>query len=166
MLFRSSGQLTLWNDKNRVPWVVAGEKSNGETGLIYYQFWYPLPQGFWLGQGGDAVATGTPIKWLPDTSDLGDYTSNPGTKDPQQTTYSCYWKENYPVLKRGETLSYAGGEYKADHPTAPGLPGVIGWASAEVAFDSATPDMKITKANLTTFNARIMRLLDEVTEDF
>jgi hypothetical protein len=158
-------QRTHWKDKNDVHWVVAGDNSQG-PGQFNYYFWYPLPQGFWLGDGADAVPTGTPIKWLPIYyANLLSFTSQ-GTYDSQATLYSCYWKENYPVLKRGETLAYAGGEYKADHPSAPGLPGVIGWASGEVVFDSATPDMAINDAQVTLFNARFMRLLDALSVDY
>ena len=161
-------QQTLWHDKNEVPWAVAGDQS-GVPGKFNYRFWYPLAQGFWLGEDEDAKANGTPVCWLPANSNanvpLTDFTKT----DPwraQPISYSSYWKETYPVLKRGETLAYAGGEYKADHPAAPGLPAVINWASGEVAFDSATPDMAINDDDLESFNARFMRLLDIVSVDY
>jgi hypothetical protein len=163
-------QITLWHDKNEVPWVVAGDVEDYESkrvpGSFFYRFWYPLAQGFWLGEGTAAKGNGTPVCWLPQKTDatLSDFTDK-STK-AQPIDYSSYWKENYPVLKRGETLAYAGGEYKADNPTAPGLPGVIGWASGEVVFDSATPDMAINDEEVTQFNARFMRLLDALSVDF
>lgn len=54
---------------------------------------------------------------------------------PTEVTSSTRWPEEVPVLKVGETLTYAGGEAKADNPDAPGLPGILGFAAAEVVFD-------------------------------
>ncbi len=53
--------------------------------------------------------------------------------------YRAKWPANPPILKAGETLTYAGGEYRADNPAYPGLPGVIGWGVGEVIFDSMNP---------------------------
>ena len=154
----ASVQRTLWLDKNAAPWSVAGDV-DGDAGLFEYRFWYPLNQDFWLGEGADAVATGQPVCWLPDSpEDLAVFTDD--TCEPQPIDYASYWQDNYPVLKRGETMAYAGGEYQADNPQAPGLPGVIGWASAELVFDSETPGMVFDTTNETTYNARVMRLLD------
>jgi len=161
----AAAQQTFWHDKNRTPWAVAGDfEVNGQStpGQFIYRFWYPLAQGFWLGE--EAKAIGTPVCWLPADSAGGRPDSlaafTDGSLKAQQIAYRAYWRENYPVLKRGETLAYPGGEYKADHPAAPGLPGVINWASAEVAFDSATRDMDIGLGDREHFNARFMRLLD------
>ena len=163
-----TNQQTLWHDKNKVPWVVAGDVvdylEDRVPGRFEYRFWYPLAQGFWLGEGAEAKANGTPVCWLPANDagappeDLAGFTD--GSFKAQNIAYRAYWKENYPVLKRGETLSYPGGEYKVDHPAAPGLPGVINWASAEVAFDSATRDMDLGIEDSEHFSARFMRLLD------
>jgi hypothetical protein len=57
----------------------------------------------------------------------------------QPVQYRARWPENPPIMKAGETLTYAGGEYRADNPTYPGLPGVIGWGVGEVIFDSMNP---------------------------
>lgn len=57
----------------------------------------------------------------------------------QPVQYRARWPENPPILKAGETLTFAGGEYRADNPTHPGLPGVIGWGVGEVIFDSMNP---------------------------
>ncbi len=151
-------QQTLWRDKNRTPWAVAGDV-DGNPGQFEYRFWYPLEQSFWLGENSDAVVTGRPVCWLPeDPAHLGSYTAT--TCVPQATRYSAYWQENYPVLKRGETLSNGGGEHQAEHPLAPGLPAVVGWASAEIVFDSATPGMVIDEDNRAEYTARFERLLD------
>jgi hypothetical protein len=167
-------QQTLWIDRNKVPWAVAGDVEDSTKsrvpGMFQYRFWYPLSEGFWLGEDGETKANGTPVCWLArqlepdDPLSLGDFTSSSAI--PQAILYHSYWKENYPVLKRGETLAYAGGEYKADHPGAPGLPAVINWASGEVVFDSATPDMAIHEDDLERFNARFMRLLDVQLVDY
>jgi len=66
---------------------------------------------------------------------------------PVASLYNAYWGNNYPVLKKGETMTYAGGEYKADHPASPGLPAVLNMASAEVVFDSETPDMRLSRTD-------------------
>jgi hypothetical protein len=167
-------QQTFWTDKNDVPWAVAGDYEDSTKvrvpGIFQYRFWYPLSQGFWLGEDGETKANGTPVCWLArqlnpgQPLSVGDFTIDSAI--PQAILYHSYWKENYPVLKRGETLAYAGGEYKADNPAAPGLPAVINWASGEVAFDSATPDMAINDDDLESFNARFMRLLDVVSVDY
>ncbi|MCI0540885.1 MAG: hypothetical protein L0Z50_37265, partial [Verrucomicrobiales bacterium] len=51
--------------------------------------------------------------------------------------------DKLPILKAGETLTFAGGEFKADSADSeqPGLPGVVGWAVGEVVYDSANPTM-------------------------
>ncbi|MEN3941665.1 hypothetical protein WJU23_10265 [Prosthecobacter sp. SYSU 5D2] len=62
----------------------------------------------------------------------------------QEVRYFAQWPTNPPILKAGETLTFAGGEYRADNPTYPGLPGVIGWGVGEVIFDSMNPTMRST----------------------
>jgi hypothetical protein len=57
----------------------------------------------------------------------------------QPVSYFARWPSNPAVLKAGETLTYAGGEYRTDNPESPGLPGVIGWAVGEIIFDSLNP---------------------------
>lgn len=74
--------------------------------------------------------------------------------------YTATWPEPLPVLKAGETLTFAGGEYKADYPSAEGLPGVIGWAAGEVIFDSLNPLMD-SKAAFSNYTARLISPLEE-----
>jgi hypothetical protein len=83
--------------------------------------------------------------------------------------YDTRWGNHYPVLKKGETLTYAGGEYKADHPASPGLPAVLNWASAELIYDSTTPSMILQQSNTVggvgTNWVRRPGVRDLVTED-
>jgi hypothetical protein len=60
----------------------------------------------------------------------------------QEVRYFARWPANPPILKAGETLTFSGGEYRADNPSYPGLPGVIGWGVGEVIFDSLNPTMR------------------------
>jgi hypothetical protein len=60
----------------------------------------------------------------------------------QEVGYFARWPANPPILKAGETLTFAGGEFRADNPTYPGLPGVIGWGVGEVIYDSMNPVMR------------------------
>ena len=160
----------LWNDKNNMPWVVAGD------GKFFYRFWYPLAPGFWYDAdetGINRKGDGTPIAWLPEHAD-GTVVPLAGFLEaakplPQAMRYDSYWGDNYPVLKRGETLTYPGGEYKQDNPQSSGLPGVLGWASAELVFDSLTPSMVISSQatdmangsyNFADFAAWVTRPLD------
>lgn len=76
--------------------------------------------------------------------------------------YTASWPESVPVLKAGETLTFAGGEFKADYPGADGLPGVIGWAAGEVIFDSLNPRMDTTEA-FAHYTSRLISPLEERT---
>ncbi len=76
--------------------------------------------------------------------------------------YTATWPDKLPILKVGETLTFAGGEYKADNPgpEQPGLPGVVGWASGEVIYDSLNPRMDDQRA-FTYYTARLISPLEE-----
>lgn len=76
--------------------------------------------------------------------------------------YTASWPEVLPVLKAGETLTFAGGEYKADHPDPdqPGLPGVLGWASGQIIYDALNPSMNNTKA-FSSYTAQLISPLEE-----
>ena len=152
----------LWNDKNKISWVVAGD------GRFFQRYWYPLAAGFWFDgndDGQNSQAVGTPVQWLPESA-----TSHPSdflvgsTKSPQLIKYQSYWRSDYPVLKRGETLTYAGGENKTDRPQSRGLPGIVGMASAQIVFDSQTPAMALTDTNIQSFGGRVFRPLDVLSE--
>ncbi len=79
--------------------------------------------------------------------------------------YDASWPEETRVLKAGETLTYPGGEYQADHPDAPGLPGVIGWAAGTVVYDSVNPTMdnKVSLTNPNLYTARFITPLETLT---
>ncbi|MFM1770818.1 MAG: hypothetical protein RJA22_3347, partial [Verrucomicrobiota bacterium] len=128
----------LWQDRTGNRWAVAGD------GRFFQRYWYPLRAGFWL--GNTPPPTGTPVAWVPDGVSQGDTGAFLNSSNlAVASSYDTYWGDNYPVLKKGETLTYAGGEYKADHPASPGLPAVLNMASAEVVFDSETPSMSLTR---------------------
>jgi VCBS repeat-containing protein len=78
--------------------------------------------------------------------------------------FTAVWPDKLPILKLGETLTFAGGEYKADNPSPdqPGLPGVVGWVAGEVIFDSLNPKMDNKRA-FTDYTARLITPLEERT---
>ncbi|MCP5517159.1 MAG: hypothetical protein H7A45_07885 [Verrucomicrobiales bacterium] len=159
-------QRTLWEDKNSNAWVVSGD------GRFFYRNWYPLSDDFWFfadDAGNNAVNQGTPIAWLPEgaSDDMADFLAADSDQPlPQAVRYSSYWRKDYPILKRGETLTYAGGEHQAENPLAAGLPSLVAWASAELVYDSRLPDMVETAYSLAEYTARVTRPLDRYTESF
>ncbi len=157
--FRINGvdQRTLWFDKNQTAWIVSGD------GAFFHRFWYPFRDDFWFDSDGNLVGdleAGVPLAWLP-TNRLfleGGSTNSPL---PARVAFDTFWRPDSPVLKRGETATYAGGEYIQDHPLAQGLPGIVGWDSAQLIYDSRTPDMIFTNlASLNQYSARVTRPLD------
>ncbi|MFM1770838.1 MAG: hypothetical protein RJA22_3367, partial [Verrucomicrobiota bacterium] len=145
--YTTNGQRALWLDKNQNAWVVSG----GTDARFFQRYFYPFRAGFWLeNEAGQAAAAGTPVAWAPPAATnavnaTGLYTGAGAM--PVAAKYQAYWGNNYPVLKKGETLTYAGGEYKADHPASPGLPAVLNMASAEVVYDDRTPAMILVTTN-------------------
>ena len=157
----NANQRTLWFDKNEQAWMVSG------NGKFFYQFWYPFREDFWYDSDGDLLSdldSGTPMAWLPTNRIfLEDIVNGP---IPTKIDFNTYWRSTYPILKRGESMTYAGGEYKQEHPLAQGLPGIVGWASAEIVYDSLKPDMLYTSiASLATYSARVTRPLDAYEVD-
>lgn len=168
----SVSQRTLWRDKNGNAWVISGEDQETGAGKFFYRNWYPLADDFWFFSDDDGLNeknAGTPIAWLPvgagANGQSSDYLDDGvGEKpEPKAVLYESYWRSDYPVLKRGETLTYQGGEYKADNPEAKGLPAVVGWASGELIYDSLTPSMVIKTSDLEQYSARLTRPLDTYT---
>ena len=150
------GKRALWRDVNRTAWVVSG------GGEFFHQFFYPLRPDFYL-QG---ATNGTPIAWVPDggTTFTGDNEANAETPDdspkPRKVSYTTFWRSDYPKLKRGETLTYQGGEYFNETPGSNGLPALVAMAAAEIVYDDSTPSMVITDSNVANYSARIIRPLD------
>ncbi len=159
-------QRTLWKDKNENAWMVSG------AGRFFYQYWYPLSVDFWFDFDGDGVndeSSGTPIAWLPDgaagaTDDFLDDSISP--PEPEPVRYSTWWRDTYPILKRGETMTYAGGENLSDNPSDEGLPAIVGWSSGELVYDARTPSMVIKETNMDDYTARVVRPLDRYTVEF
>ena len=155
-------QRTLWRDASMHAWVVSG------GGKFFEQFFYPMRADFYL----PGAAIGRPVAWLPATATtlaefLGNNKAGTTTLDddpkPVKVKYSSAWRTDYPKLKRGETLTYQGGEYFNENPGSNGLPAVVAMKAAEVVYDSATPAMVIGATTTTELNkasARIIRPLD------
>jgi hypothetical protein len=163
-------QRTLWRDAYNNAWVVSG------GGRFFNQFFYPMRADFWL----PGAAVGAPIAWLP-TSVTSNYTDFLGDNTPSsinniddnprpvKVRYSSAWRSDYPKLKRGETLTYQGGEYFNENPGSNGLPALVAMKAAEIVYDSATPNMVIQQATVAELNrasARIIRPLDRIEYPF
>ncbi len=142
---------TLWRDVNKKGWVVSG------NGKFFNQFFYPMRGDFYLPTSPDS---GTPVAWLPATPVF----TGPGISiEPVKVIYSSKWRSNYPKLKRGETLTYQGGEYFNENPGSNGLPALVAMRASEIVYDSSTPDMVIgaaTSAEVGRSSAQIIRPLD------
>ncbi len=148
-------QRTLWRDVNSSAWVVSG------NGRFFHQFFYPFRGDFYL----PGTVAGTPVAWLPDNG--LNYTGTGASLNPVKVVYNSLWRKDYPKLKRGETLTYQGGEYFNETPGSNGLPALVAMASSEIVYDSATPSMIFgTAANVPNSytvgqsSARIIRPLD------
>ncbi len=160
-------QRALWLDKNANAWMVSG------GGRFFYRYWYPLSVDLWFDFDGDGIndeSTGTSIAWLPDGASgaADDFLEGSGTNAPEPETifYSTYWRDDYPILKRGETMTYAGGENQAENTADKGLPAIVGWASGELVYDDRTPAMLIDATNMDDYTARVVRPLDRYTVAF
>jgi len=142
---------TLWRDVNKRGWVVSGD------GKFFNQFFYPMRGDFYL---PTSPPNGTPVAWLPATPI---FTGTGTSIEPVKVIYSSKWRSNYPKLKRGETLTYQGGEYFNENPGSQGLPALVAMKAAEIVYDSSTPDMVIgaaTPAAVGSASAQIIRPLD------
>ena len=97
---------------------------------------------------------------------------------PKPILYKADWPDNPAILKAGETLTYSGGENRADNPTTtivrngvasveetPGLPQMLAFASAEVVFDSVNPNKGATEWT-TNWTARVVPALEKRTVSF
>tara|TARA_R110002072_G_scaffold13481_3_gene57024 strand:- start:105700 stop:114426 length:8727 start_codon:yes stop_codon:yes gene_type:complete len=161
-------QATYWFDPPGTAWVISGPTPATPEPHFLGHFYYPMRDSFW--HPNDSVAPGARLVWLRDV-----VTSNgrqPFGGGPGPVRFDTAWPETVPILKAGETLTYAGGEYKADHPTTiqkdgriietPGLPGVIGWAAGQLLFDSQNASMKEDHSNAARYTARLLNPLQEL----
>jgi hypothetical protein len=125
-------QRTWFVDHKGTGWAVSG---NGRLRARYY---YPFRTDFWLDTDldgeEDGIMAGDSVCWLPE--------GGPDDNVPVSVEYPTEWPEYAPILKAGETLTYSGGEYRADHPDAPGLPGAIGWSAGQIVYDDLNPEME------------------------
>ncbi|MBN9691935.1 MAG: VCBS repeat-containing protein [Verrucomicrobia bacterium] len=156
-------QRTWFVDHQGGPWAVSGDS------FLRAHYFYQLAADFWYPpQPGPSVQTGSCLPFLP-AFDLvaGDFgvfdTLDRVRATPASIRFNTEWPTNLAVLKVGETLTYAGGENKADVPNAPGLPGVLGWAAGEVVFDSQNPTMATSGAN-SHFDSFLVRLYAPLEE--
>ncbi|MFT4638205.1 MAG: hypothetical protein ACI8T1_001524 [Verrucomicrobiales bacterium] len=153
-------QRTLWRDVNLNAWIVSGD------GRFFHQFFYPFRSDFHL---KSTPAVGTPVAWLPDNGTT--FTGLGIDLEPVKVVYDTFWRTDYPKLKRGETLTYQGGEFFNENPGSNGLPAVLAMAAAEVVYDSATPSMLLGTGNAVRYaldqtSVRITRPLDRRERDF
>jgi hypothetical protein len=185
---------TFWKDHKGTGWAVSG---NGQFSMYFMypllvEFWWPTNYPDLLKNPGDCVPflpnvppTVTDRKTIL-ANYLGtnffkdvNYTRNDQTPAAQDIVYTTVWPENLPVLKVGETLTYAGGEYRADNPITyvstadgdvvaqdtPGLPGVVGFAAAEVVYDDLNPVLQESLLS-TRYTARVLQGLEQRIVDF
>lgn len=176
-------QAVWWMDPAGVAWAISGpiQRKDSAGNLLpasftsphlYAGFFYNLREDFWYPTPNKIP--GDPVPWLPGLANSNGavlpatITGPEGVPTPVR--FDAVWPENLPILKVGESLTYAGGEFKADHPTrivggevseTPGLPGVIGWAAGQVLFDSANPALRSDHA--ANFTARLLNPLVELS---
>lgn len=190
------GQTVYWEDHKGTSWSVSG----GDDAWFTHSAYYPMAPDFWwppnepgfleevvgngitrlrarVPQAGDCVAflprRIDALRGLaPDTTVTPTATLTADTV-PTRVLFKSDWPEVVPVLKAGETLTFAGGEYRADNPfqvtindldeveqvATPGLPGVLAFASAEVVFDSLNPRTE-SSGWTDRWTARVAQVLD------
>ncbi len=65
------------------------------------------------------------MAWLPTSNPRKFVGGNADTLKPVAVYYNTLWRTDYPKLKRGETLTYQGGEYFNETPGSEGLPALV-----------------------------------------
>ena len=153
-------QRTLWRDVNKNAWIVSG------NGKFFHQYFYPFRGDFYL---PSTTPIGTPVAWVPDTGT--NFTGVGASLNPVKVVYDTFWRSDYPKLKRGETLTYQGGEYFSETPGSNGLPALVAMKAAELIYDSAIPSMVISSTGTNSYDlndasARIIRPLDRREKPF
>lgn len=176
-------QSVYWEDHKGSSWAVSGGQYAWFTHFAFYpmapDFWWPDKTGTFVRKqievGPDVLAwglrsakpqAGDSISFLPasialvlatpkdtDYVSAADLNFRKAINRPTRVLFKSDWPDTAPILKAGETLTFQGGEYRADHPFSttidengdiaqvetPGLPGVVAFATAEVVFDSLNP---------------------------
>ncbi|MGZ4961100.1 MAG: PA14 domain-containing protein, partial [Limisphaerales bacterium] len=173
-----STQLCFWKDHKGTAWAVSGDS------YFYESFMYPLLPDFWW-PTADNKQPGDCVMFLPNTPHNSsaffniNYTRNDQTPEAQAIQYNTSWPDNVPTLKVGETLTFPGGEYHQDNPTTavvddngdvqiedtPGLPGVVGFAAAQIVYDTVNPVMN-DQLNFDHYSARVFQALEQRTVPF
>lgn len=190
------GQSTYWEDHKSTSWAVSGGSNAWFTFSIYYpmapDFWWPPSEPgrvLYNEETGQKRAsfpnTGDSVSFMPANIGLLRGLSSGSLVTaavetnawPNRILYKSDWPQVAPVLKAGETLTFAGGEYRQDHPTmpvlddngqlqtvpTPGLPGVLAFAVGEVVFDALNPRAE-TPLLTNSWTVRMGQVLDVRTE--
>ncbi|MBF0452495.1 MAG: hypothetical protein HQK75_17460, partial [Candidatus Magnetomorum sp.] len=136
------------------------------SAFITVNYWYPLQPSFWWNSqtpGNSTGNVGVSIPWLPDgLITVSDKFPQDMQGRPKAITvkYDVVWPNDVPVLRAGESLTFPGGEYRTDNTSASGLPGVLGWASGQLVYDTLNPTM--TSESL--FKHYLVRLIPALIE--
>lgn len=157
-------RITYWEDRKATPWAISG----GDGAKLYSYFWYPMQAAFWhpTAKTGDVIPFGATGDYVSDGAANAAFNARDAAQKEHKITYHVEWPEKVPELRIGETLTFSGGEHKNDDSSAEGLPGAIGWASAEIVFDSQNPTSDVSKAaDPTAFSARLHPVLREIKVD-
>jgi len=153
------GQMTFWKDHKYTRWSVSG----GVDAWFAVKAFYPVQPDFWWPEAltgatlldGKVVPPqiGASVAFLPPNL-------NADKLLPTRILYKSDWPRVAPTLKAGETITYSGGEFRADHPTSivpnkagtgletiqtPGLPAAVAFAVGEVIFDALNPKGETAK---------------------
>ncbi|WP_367871015.1 hypothetical protein [Luteolibacter sp. Populi] len=188
-------QEAYWEDWRGSYWAISG----GDKAWFNVSFYYPLaPDFYWpsdltvppvkvVKSGATYTAnydssrspklplTGDSVSFLPEAVRAPQTSQFLSAHLPTRVIYKSEWPENPAVLKAGETLTFSGGEYRADNPTktlvkngvsetveTPGLPQLLAFASAEVVFDSLNAEAVPAQLK-SRWTARVVQALDKRT---
>ena len=178
----ASQKRCYWEDHKGQAWAVSGDS------WFTAAFWYPLAPSFWYDRDADGdgkvETTGQAVPWLWNGADRKTFdeldglgwkglptkyaedddpdTPIPAYPMPLEIRYNTAWPAETLVLKAGETLTFSGGEYRADNPGNDGLPMALGWAAGQVVFDDLNPAMDETLV-FTRYLARLAQVLETRT---
>ena len=166
----------FWEDHKGQPWALSGDSH------LFTYFWYPLQPDQWYQEsryGNDtdlsvkAPGDGTgdvskAVPWLPVANvQTGEQFPDNMIGRPKaiEVRYNTKWPSSVPIIKAGETLTFSGGEYRTDHSTSPGLPGVLAWSAGQVVYDDLNKAMDTTDV-FYKYTLRLAPVLLERTVDF